>query len=1060
MEPPKASQSLELAEREEDADADAVSNPGSTRTSGTNKTSASRALARHLERSVMESSQEYITEQPPKKRGKKKSARSQLSTIQEAPNARVEEATLSLMQSVATQPDVGDDEAAVASQSHASGDESTGQLHDSERKRLVRELRRMKKTVLVSSGKAKWAPRINGAKWEMEKLPPNQWPNRALTSAEEQTLAKYKAKVKQAKQRLEEFDRNAQQTTAGGEAKKQETMSVEEPVTADVDMSDHVADGEISEKDVVMEEPGDEAYENSVKKRKNERKKLKKARRKSRLNPEADNEVEQDEPNEEPLLKPVQAVNGQKKRKRSQPQTMTSSPPQAMVADVRRPPLRSVAGKHKTELVKSWLNSQDEPMEDMGEAPEVGDLDMPGPSRKRKRVSKYQDDDDAEFQASGQGDDNIEAGDSEDDLPIFRPAAARAVEVGGSKASKKLGRSKKPTHFDDSQILPSRNTGGQFTKEEKSLADSIFSQVLQTEGIDEAALKHLICTWRSAGLFKEQIEAAFPERSKASTRRFCKRRYHMHERGAWTAEQDEDLRNAQANYPDMWTKHQDLVGRTAADCKDRWTMHLQYSKRTGAWSQEEEAQLMTAVEHAITTIKNDSETDPALASDRVALENAISWKGISKDLGNKRTNKQCREKWALLKSREQRELVNVPNRETSGDPAAPTVQGLKKRSTTERAVRKFEIGDFYDIFVEIHTSFNDTSEHYHDEENVVWSTVAVKNLASRFSLKHKGGALRRVALQHALREWKIDSSKVRRKLEKVDTLPAKAKVLAKLLEKSYAGRLHAMSRTFLPEMVGKSKEEILEIKAAKKRMNAERRKARKPKAKNQSKEYVDDDTDEEEMDDADIPRTPSIDDDDDEEEESDDDDRGDEEQSICQRRLDAQLNGREEDLVEEAEPEVNLPSLDGQPHDSDVKPFLEGSSEDASQDEQSADDVESNDEVIKKEESLSDASTGSAFYAPPDGVYPPPDPNDPVDAEMLRRFAAANAEADAKIAYLARRPRPVVHDGEHDDHDDDNEEDEEEVGGDVVEKNYLLSPGSVETPTLNRRSFVQRLQRS
>lgn len=1052
MEPPTASQlpdSQNEEQKEEPREEDdAASVASSHRTSGTNHTSASRALARDLEQSVMKSSQANRAGEPPKKRRKRKSAR-----MEEAPEAPSEDAAVSPPQGITSHSDLNQD-IDMPSDDQATGENDDGAAQNDTRKHLAREVRRMKKTVLVNSGKAKWAPRINGVKWEVEKLPPSQWPNRKLNTTEKATLARCKAKLKDAKQRLKDFDRDAARNGVGEDAEDVvDAVSEDELAAAGVYVPVRAAKAAVNEQRVTKENPQDESEQHVAAEplSRKERKRRRKAQRESNLALDADVQMADVKPTNAPQppleREPQQAIPPHKKRKRHEPQTMTSSPPQGPAAVVKRPAPRSVGGKHKTELVKTWLSSQG-PQDDMESASGRDGSEVPEPSQKRRRVSKHQQENDDEFQADSQGEEDLQAADSDDDLPTVRPTAVRPVKQKQPKKSTRAGKLKQQETPDSSQVDPTRPTSamsaGPFTADEKSLADSIFSRVLRSEGIDEATLKHQICNWRSAGAFKEEIEAAMPNREKPSIRRFCQRRYHMHERGPWTAEQDEDLRNAQANYPDQWTKLQDLVGRTAQDCKDRWTKHLQFNKKTGPWSRDEEDGLIAAVEHAINTIKNDKSTNPELATDRAALEDAVSWRGIATALGNTRNDKQCREKWAKLKLRENKASADI-SRQPSRTRAEDEPPVYKKINAAKRKVRSFEIGDFYDIFVEIHTSFDDTHQRYHGEENIIWSIVSQKNRGSRFSLSSKGGMLRRVALEHALQEWKIDSKKVRRKLEKSETLPAKAKVLAKLLEKSYAGRLNSMSRTFLPEMIGKSEDEILRFKADKKKSRAARTKTKKPKV--QSKEFVDEIDDEEEVDEAAaddddddvIPTTPAFNDD---EEDVSDDGRSEDDQSVCQRRLDAQLNGRQDD--QEAEEETDLPAVKSQPRRSSAKP-KSSISDSVRETTEPANEpaADSASDLVKKESPEEESES----------VYSPESDDPEKDAEILRRFDVAIKEKEARDML----PEPAAYDSEDEEEDEvDKHEQEEDDDDDSVDPfPYAISPNGVDTPILSRDKFMK-----
>ena len=68
-----------------------------------------------------------------------------------------------------------------------------------------------------------------------------------------------------------------------------------------------------------------------------------------------------------------------------------------------------------------------------------------------------------------------------------------------------------------------------------------------------------------------------------------------HRKGVWTANEDDELRNAVANVGAQWEQVGSQVGRIAGDCRDRWIKVLEprMKKETvrGTWSADEEKQL-------------------------------------------------------------------------------------------------------------------------------------------------------------------------------------------------------------------------------------------------------------------------------------------------------------------------------------------------------------------------------------------------------------------------------------------------------------------------------------
>ncbi|SMQ51883.1 unnamed protein product [Zymoseptoria tritici ST99CH_3D7] len=453
----------------------------------------------------------------------------------------------------------------------------------------------------------------------------------------------------------------------------------------------------------------------------------------------------------------------------------------------------------------------------------------PEPSRKRVRKSQHRADDEEEFAPPAASD--VEQADRESTRNTKRHSTpSESTKLANHDIAAQMKWSERPS-----------TSAGPFTAAEKAIADRVFNEVLRREHLSDAELRLKVKDWRNVGAFRVELEAALPSRPKASIRKFCQRKYHMNERGPWTAEQDEALRNAYANYPGEWTKLSDLVDRHPGDCKDRWTLHLQYGdkRETGPWSKDEEQKLMLAVKECISTIKK---TSPDRANDREYLESMISWKVVSEKLGLARSTKTCREKFEKMKKRREQAKARQADEKK---------EFSKKYAAGVKAVEKFEIGDFYDVFTEIHESFEDVDKEYHNQINVVYSVTAMKNPASRFNLTARSKAIRRVALETALKDWKIDSKKFKRRLDQAETPPAQAKVLARWIEKQYKGRLHAMARTYMTDYIGKDVYEIINMKKERKwkyrKDLAKRAKTKGGQAKSKilSKELVEDSSDDE-----------------------------------------------------------------------------------------------------------------------------------------------------------------------------------------------------------------------
>jgi hypothetical protein len=327
-----------------------------------------------------------------------------------------------------------------------------------------------------------------------------------------------------------------------------------------------------------------------------------------------------------------------------------------------------------------------------------------------------------------------------------------------------------------------RSRKGPLTAQEKAMVDNVFDETVKETGMTEDGLRTLIKTWRQATDFKEAVEHALPDRPLAAIRKFCQRRYHNMERGAWSSEDDTNLKNAYAAHPDKWTEISALVGRTGSDCKDRWknTVSIQDTMQLGPWSQDETVALTKAVDQSIKELKKANKEAKGLS--RAELERMLSWAEVAKKLGGTRSAKRCNEKWQKIKRDAAAGRQSMP--------AQPLSNGLdfatssKKLRAIEKAYNQCDIGDLYDILTEIHTALPDPNQQF-DYESTMWAIVATKNPGSRFS-----SAMRRRGLHDAADVYKAE-------VAEQSTISGRAKALAGYLENQWGIEALAGKRAFI-----------------------------------------------------------------------------------------------------------------------------------------------------------------------------------------------------------------------------------------------------------------------
>jgi hypothetical protein len=438
--------------------------------------------------------------------------------------------------------------------------------------------------------------------------------------------------------------------------------------------------------------------------------------------------------------------------------------------------------------------------------------DEPKRTKKHRRDSRHLEDDSEDYQV--EEDDSVKEKPrkstqkkskrsekivSDEDASDPGPTPVKAKSHKKKEASSRPAKSSKKAAPDEQLIAK-----GPFTGKEKTKVDNLFNETMKDTGMSDADLRLLIKNWKSqdAADFKEAVQAALPNRPIAAIRKFCQRRYHNMERGSWTPEDDASLKNAYTANPDKWTEISSLVGRTGADCKDRWKNYVsnEGTLQVGPWSREEADALRKAVNETIKELQKKDKGNKNLSRDE--LERVISWDAVSKKLNCARSAKRCNEKWQKIK-RDQ-------GASRSSTSAPPLATGLVSESTgvhsTSKKLRLIEskynecdVGDLYDILTEIHTAIPDHSKHY-DHESTLWAIIATKNPGSRF----KSG-MRRRGLHDAAQVYKNE-------IGEQSTIAATAKALAEHLEEQWGTEVLKEKRSYDPkskERTFKSSEQVV-----------------------------------------------------------------------------------------------------------------------------------------------------------------------------------------------------------------------------------------------------------
>jgi hypothetical protein len=134
---------------------------------------------------------------------------------------------------------------------------------------------------------------------------------------------------------------------------------------------------------------------------------------------------------------------------------------------------------------------------------------------------------------------------------------------------------------------------------------------------------------------------------------FCRRTFHNFERGGWTEEQDQELREVYERLPGKWKQIGETINRFGEDCRDRWRNYLINGDnlKKSYWEKDEEKKLRAAVRACIKKVREGREKDGDPRDAHKTDEELIDWGMVSKAMGHTRSRLQCANKWKKLEDR-------------------------------------------------------------------------------------------------------------------------------------------------------------------------------------------------------------------------------------------------------------------------------------------------------------------------------------------------------------------------------------------------------------------------
>ena len=334
---------------------------------------------------------------------------------------------------------------------------------------------------------------------------------------------------------------------------------------------------------------------------------------------------------------------------------------------------------------------------------------------------------------------------------------------------------------------------GKWSQEEMDLADKVFQDFCKDNAISAPELKLKTTNWATVGPLKVKLYEAFPRRTITNIRRHCQRRFSPYEKGPWSEEETQRLKDAYAKYPDDWPQIAKEVERGVQACRDHWTNQVKYEETMdrGAWSIAEEAKLKQIVEEAVALIVETTE-DREVKNDPIKAESMINWDEVASKMDGKRTRKRCFEKWRILKRR-----TKKPQTQNNIAPAPPshTEDEEQKKSRKQRWLdqehAKMGAGDIYDALCELMITLNQIPQAGFYEESTLWSVIAThRDPGTRF----KATSLVRRTYLSAVETY--DCKKVRR----AEGFHLKVHaVLRRMYKLEKKGRLDLDGRRYVPK---------------------------------------------------------------------------------------------------------------------------------------------------------------------------------------------------------------------------------------------------------------------
>ncbi|KAF2993125.1 RNA polymerase I enhancer binding protein [Curvularia kusanoi] len=259
---------------------------------------------------------------------------------------------------------------------------------------------------------------------------------------------------------------------------------------------------------------------------------------------------------------------------------------------------------------------------------------------------------------------------------------------------------------------PDKRTGGEYTADEKELLRRAIRDHQERNGFDTAYLVEMIHSSNRTNVsvvghttaqdevqfqkdckaFWDDIQNAGLLRKMRDIKRHVQSRYHLFQRGHWSQEEDEQLRELHNLYPGQWKFIATQLNRLEKDVFNHWRDYVRHGENrvTKRWTTDEEENLVKALSAVCQKIEDyRAETGQPPAEDYYPL---INWHEVCNRLGDTRSRLQCQSKWKLMCARDWPPLLDIETKprgvpafnETKTEPASSRKPSSKSTAKKDR----------------------------------------------------------------------------------------------------------------------------------------------------------------------------------------------------------------------------------------------------------------------------------------------------------------------------------------------------------------------------------------